>query len=366
MHGNQLPNAAFAEQRRGRGSLSNRSGRYEAEDRTAVDDGWDSWQPDDWEPPSLRTTLTPDASRRVITRNQSPDVPFDRSINPYRGCEHGCVYCFARPTHAWLGLSPGLDFESRLFFKPDAPEQLRAELAAARYRCEPIAMGTNTDPYQPVEREQRVTRRILEVLAACDHPVTIVTKGALIERDLDILAAMAAKNLANVMVSVTTLDRRLARIMEPRASTPAKRLEAVRALSEAGVPCGVLAAPMIPAINDPELESILEASAEHGADCAGYVLLRLPLEIKDLFAEWLESHFPDRKARVMSLVRQTRGGALYDPRWRKRQTGEGPYAKLLARRFEIAAKRLGLSARERTLDCTRFRPPAADGQLSLL
>ncbi len=374
MEQDRIPDAALARRRRGRGAVSNRSGRYEAAERVAVDDGWDSWaasadpdvDPEELGPPPLPTTVQVDRSRTVITRNQSPDVPFDRSINPYRGCEHGCVYCFARPTHAWLGLSPGLDFETRLFCKPDAARLLRAELARPRYRCQSIAMGTNTDPYQPIERERGLTRQILEVLAACDHPVQIVTKGALIRRDLDILGPMAARGLASVMLSVTTLDHRLARRMEPRTSTPSKRLAAVRALNQAGVPCGVLVAPLIPAVNDHELEAVLDAAARHGARAAGYVLLRLPLEIKDLFAEWLETEMPERKARVLSLVRQTRGGKLYDPRFGIRQTGSGGYAELLRRRFEIAARRHRLDRPLPRLDCTRFTPPArADGQLAL-
>ncbi len=364
--------------RKGRGAVSNASGRYEPRTRVAVDDGWQDqggWQSgagsgagvDDEAPPPLRTSVTVDASRKVITRNQSPDVPFDRSINPYRGCEHGCVYCFARPTHAWLGLSPGLDFETRLFAKPDAPRLLEAELAKPSYRPELIALGTNTDPYQPIERRMEIMREILKVLWRARHPLGIVTKSNLILRDLDILAPMAEAGLARVMVSVTTLKPNLARIMEPRAPRPALRLEAVRALNAAGVPAGVLTAPLIPALNDDEIEALLERAAAAGADTAGYVLLRLPLEIKELFEEWLRAHVPDRAARILNLVRQTRGGKLYDSQWHSRQRGRGVYADLIERRFALACKRLGLNRDRWALDTTQFRrpkPPSA--QLALL
>jgi DNA repair photolyase len=357
--------------RKGRGTLSNASGRYEAQARVAVDDGWSdaaaAREAESGGPAPLRTSVTIDSSRTVIARNNSPDVPFDRSINPYRGCEHGCVYCFARPTHAWLGLSPGLDFETRLFAKPDAPRQLEAELAKPSYTPEVIALGTNTDPYQPVERRMGIMRRILEVLWRARHPVAIVTKSNLILRDLDILAPMAQARLARVMVSVTTLKPDLARTMEPRAPRPALRLAAIRGLAEAGVPVGVLAAPMIPALNDAEAEAILEACAVAGAGSAGYVLLRLPLEIKDLFEEWLEAHFPERKGRVLNLVRGTRGGRLYDPNWFTRQRGRGVYADLLERRFALACKRLGLNRALWALDTTQFRRPTPTGsQLNLL
>ncbi|MCG8548402.1 MAG: PA0069 family radical SAM protein [Alphaproteobacteria bacterium] len=350
--------------RKGRGAVSNRAGRFEAHRHQKIDDGW----PGDDEPlPPLRTMLGIDTARRVITRNNSPDIPFDRSINAYRGCEHGCVYCFARPTHAYYGLSPGLDFETRLFYKPDAAEILEEELRAPGYVPDTIAMGTNTDPYQPIEKEKKITRKILQVLSAHDHPVSIVTKSALVVRDLDILAPMAERDLAAVAVSVTTLDRRLARVMEPRAPTPAKRLATIRALASAGVPTGVLAAPMIPAINDMELERILEAAAEAGATRGGYVLLRLPLEIKDLFEEWLEAHFPDRAKHVMTLIRETRGGAAYRSGWGTRMTGTGAYADLLRQRLAIAKKRLGWRKSSVRLDPTRFQPPARRGdQLSLL
>jgi DNA repair photolyase len=351
--------------RKGRGALSNRSGRYETHERVAVDDGWQAPAGDD-DPAPLRTSVGIDSSRTVIARNASPDVPFDRSINPYRGCEHGCVYCFARPSHAFLGLSPGLDFETRLFAKPEAARLLEAELARPSYRPAVIALGTNTDPYQPLERRLGITRQVLEVLRRARHPVAIVTKSNLVERDLDILAEMAAERLVRVLISVTTLDSALARKMEPRAPRPALRLAAVRRLAQAGVCVGVLAAPMIPALNDAELEAILEAAAAAGADSASYVLLRLPLEIKDLFAEWLATHFPDRKDRVLSLLRQTRGGRLYDPQWGARMKGRGPYAELLARRFELACHRFGLNRADWDLDASRFARPRADsGQLAL-
>jgi DNA repair photolyase len=350
--------------RKGRGAVSNRSGRFEAETRERV---LDEWPGDGEPPPPLRTTLSVDTAKRIITYNNSPDIPFDRSINPYRGCEHGCVYCFARPTHAFYGLSPGLDFESKLFYKPDAAALLKRELREPKYRVAPIAMGTNTDPYQPIDREIGLTREILAVLRDFQHPVTIVTKSNLILRDLDILSEMAAKGLASVAISVTTLDRRLARVMEPRAPTPARRIEAIRALNAAGVPTGALVAPIIPAINDMDIDRIVEAVAAANATSAGYVLLRLPLEIKDLFEEWLAAHFPDRQGRVMSLIRQTRDGAAYRAQWGKRMSGTGPYAELLKQRFALALKRNGLARRKSGLDISRFRPPPAPGdQLSLL
>jgi len=356
--------------RKGRGAVSNRAGRYERHDVNAVDDGWLHEAADDdpaLETPGLRTELIRDTSRTVIARNESPDVPFDRSINPYRGCEHGCVYCFARPTHAWLGLSPGLDFESRIFYKPDAAKLLEKELRRPAYRCGVMAMGTNTDPYQPAERTLRITRGILEVLSAFNHPVGIVTKSALVLRDLDILAPMAERGLAQVCVSVTTLDRELARRLEPRAATPARRLDTLRALSQAGVPTGDMAAPVIPALNDDELEAILAAGRRAGAGLAAYILLRLPLEIAGLFEEWLAAHAPDRAERVMSLVRGTRGGKSYDSAFGQRMKGTGAYADMLRRRFEIACRRLGFDEAERfRLDETRFRPPLErDGQLAL-
>ena len=348
--------------RKGRGSISNRSGRFEAQERHIIDDGW---TPDEDVLP-LDTVLREDASRTIIVRNTSPDIPFDRSINPYRGCEHGCVYCFARPTHAYLGLSPGLDFETRLFFKPDAGQLLEAELRRPGYRCDVIAMGTNTDAYQPVERDKRITRQILEVLTAFDHPVSIVTKSTLVLRDLDILAPMAARGLAEVFVSVTTLDRDLARRLEPRAATPPKRIETIRALAAAGVPTGVMASPMIPGLNDHELEAILDQASAAGAGIASYILIRLPLEIADLFVEWLEAHVPDRAKRVMSLIRETRGGKNYQSGFGQRMRGTGTYAELLSRRFQLAVDRLEFNKRQLELDTSRFTSPPANGdQLEL-
>jgi DNA repair photolyase len=350
--------------RKGRGAVGNPTGRFEPAVRVATDDGWGLG---DEELAPLRTTLGVDSARKIITRNQSPDVPFDRSINPYKGCEHGCIYCFARPTHAYLGHSPGLDFETRLYWKPDAPALLEAELRDPNYSAATLALGANTDAYQPIEREQKLTRRILEVLADYRHPVGIVTKSNLILRDLDILAPMAAEGILRVAISVTTLDRGLARRMEPRAPTPARRLEAVRELAAAGVPVTVLAAPILPALNDHEIEKILEAAADAGAGAAGYALLRLPHEIKDLFADWLATHYPNRADRVMSLVRQTRGGKLYQTEWGKRQSGTGPYAEQIAKRFDLARKRHGLHHGHPPIDETRFRrPPRAGDQLELI
>ena len=354
--------------KKGRGAIGNPTGRYEAEVCLAVDDGWgEKWWERDEDAPPLRTTVSPDKSRTIITRNASPDIPFTQSINPYRGCEHGCIYCYARPTHAWLGLSPGLDFESRLFAKRDAAQLLEKELGNPRYRCQVIALGTNTDPYQPIERDFKITRGILHVLAAFDHPVAVVTKSALVLRDLDILSSMAQKGLATVCISVTTLDSELARRMEPRAATPERRLKAIAALAQAGIPTGVMAAPMIPGLNDTELENILAATAGRGAQSAGYVLLRMPHEIKDLFTEWLEVHYPLKARRVLSLVRETREGKLYDSSFSTRMRGTGAYAELLAKRFALACKRLGLNANDWALDTSRFRPPPREGeQLELL
>jgi DNA repair photolyase len=348
---------------KGRGAVSNRSGRFEAYGREAVDDGWGSGEDD---PPPRPTTLTADSARTIITRNQSPDIPFDRSINPYRGCEHGCVYCFARPTHAWLGLSPGLDFETRLFHKPDAPDLLRHELSRRGYRPATIALGANTDPYQPAERRLQLTRAILRVLAEAHHPVGVVTKSALILRDTDVLAPMAQRRLALVCVSVTTLDRDLARIMEPRAATPARRLETIARLTEAGVPVVALASPMIPGLNDHELESILAAAADAGARAANYILLRLPLEIAGLFEEWLRHHRPHRADRVLRLMRESRGGNLYESKFGHRMTGRGPFADLLAARFRRTCRRLGLDGRTWQLDTSQFvAPHNKNAQLSL-
>ncbi len=353
--------------RKGRGALSNTTGRFERITREDFDDGWEDGRDDgDTSPPKLRTTLIPDTTRRIIARNDSPDIPFDRSINPYRGCEHGCIYCYARPSHAWLGFSPGLDFETRLVFKPDAASLLRAELGKPGYACAPIALGSNTDPYQPVERDLGITRAILEVLAECGHPVTIVTKSARVERDIDILAGMADAGRCSVGVSITTLDRSLARRMEPRASAPHRRLETVRRLTAAGIPAGVMAAPMIPFLNDAELETILEQAREAGALGASYTMLRLPLEISDLFREWLAEHYPDRAKRVMERVRDTRGGKDYDSTFGRRMRGTGPVAELLAKRFRLAVKRLGFPGFP-ALDCSGFVPPVPEhGQLPLL
>ena len=340
-------------QHNGRGALSNASSRFDDEKKIRTTDGWDVED----ELPPLRTTLTRDATRTILARNTSPDVPFDRSINPYRGCEHGCIYCFARPTHAYLGLSPGLDFETRILFKPEAAKLLVAELASPKYRCDVVAMGTNTDPYQPVERDLKITRSILKVLSEFNNPVGIVTKNHLITRDIDILADMAKRNLAEVFLSVTTLDKTLARDMEPRASAPHRRIEAIRALSAAGIPTGVMTAPMIPGLNDHEMEAILEAATEAGATRAGFTVLRLPLEIKDLFDEWLRANRPDRAEKVLSLVRQLRGGALYQAEFGLRMKGEGPIAQLLGARFSAAVKRLGLNRVRYRLDTQRFAVP---------
>ncbi|HET8726774.1 MAG TPA: PA0069 family radical SAM protein [Alphaproteobacteria bacterium] len=350
---------------KGRGAVTNRTGRFEALAHEAIDDGWPGDDPD--EIPRIRTTLSIDASRTIITRNTSPDVPFDRSINPYRGCEHGCIYCFARPTHAYWGLSPGLDFETRLFYKPDAPALLDRELRTRGYQPRTIVVGTNTDPYQPIERELRLTREILSVLSTFNHPTGLITKSALVARDIDILASMAAKGIAQVCVSITTLDRGLARRMEPRAATPPRRLETIRNLSGAGIPVAVLTSPMIPGLNDHELECILEAARDAGAIHAGYTLLRLPLEIKSLFEEWLRAHAPHRAGRVLNLIRESREGRLYDPAWGKRMRGQGVHADLLAARFARATARLGLNERRWELAAGHFAPPPRAGdQLSLL
>jgi DNA repair photolyase len=352
-----------AGRRHGRGAQTNRSGRYEAVSYEPTDDGWESLA----ELEALSTEVQEVPARRIITRNESPDIGFDRSINPYRGCEHGCIYCFARPTHAFLGLSPGLDFETKLFAKTNAGSALERELADPAYRVETIAIGTNTDPYQPIERRYRIMRRILEVLSAANHPVGIVTKSALLLRDLDILKSMAERGLVKVALSVTTLDRKLARAMEPRASMPDKRLETLARLVDAGVPAAVMVAPVIPALNDMEMERILERASAIGVKNAGYVLLRLPLEIGDLFTEWLKANCPDRASRVLSLMRSTRGGKLYDAKWGERMVGDGPYAWMIGRRFELATKRLGLNESSVELRTDLFTPPSLPGQqLSLL
>ena len=349
----EMGTAVDRERRRGRGTASNTSGRYEPLARVVFDDGWQGLE----QLPPFKTTVTIDSTRKIITHNDSPDISFDRSINPYRGCEHGCVYCFARPTHAYLGLSTGLDFESKLFMKPNAPELLERELSAPDYSPKTIAIGTNTDPYQPIERRYQIMRRILEVLDRAGHPVGIVTKSALVLRDLDILTRMAKRDLVKVAISVTTLDPKLARVMEPRAATPARRLGALRELVKAGVPASALVAPVIPAINDAEIERILEAIAETGVRHAGYVLLRLPLELKDLFREWLIENFPDRYRHVINLIRETRGGKDYDSSWGKRQTGSGPIAWMIGRRFEVACERLGFNSTSVKTTTEHFRPP---------
>ncbi|MBN9431254.1 MAG: PA0069 family radical SAM protein [Bosea sp.] len=350
------------DRRRGRGAETNASGRFEKLQSIPFDDGWQTLD----ELPPFKTEVQAEKAKVIITRNDSPDIAFDRSINPYRGCEHGCIYCFARPSHAYMGLSPGLDFESKLFFKPDAAALLERELSAPGYKPRTIAIGTNTDPYQPIERQHRMMRDILEVLERFNHPVGIVTKSALVMRDIDILSRMAERGLAKVAISVTTLDRHLARVMEPRAATPPRRLETIRTLAAAGIPVGVLTAPIIPALNDSEIERILDATAEAGAGEAGYVILRLPLEVADLFREWLLRHYPDRYRHVLSVMRSMRGGKDYDSTFGKRQKGEGPYAWQIGRRFEIATRRLGMNRRNLRLRTDLFSPPVKpQAQLSL-
>ena len=350
--------------RKGRGATFNPENRYRHDAREACDDGWTDA---DVEAPALKSTVAIQHARTILAHNDSPDVPFSQSINPYQGCEHGCIYCFARPTHAYLDLSPGLDFESRLFAKPDAPALLRKELARPGYRCDPIALGTNTDPYQPIERTWKVTRSILEVLALHEHPFTIVTKSALVERDIDLIAPMAAKRMARVYLSITTLDRELARRMEPRAAAPTRRLQAVKTLHDAGIPVGVMVAPIIPTLTDPEMEKILEAAHAAGAESAGYVLLRLPLEIKDLFQQWLDEHEPGRARHVLSLIRQSRDGKLNDANFHSRFSGSGAYAELIEQRFHLATRRLGLNRNRWELDTSQFKPPPRAGdQMSLL
>jgi DNA repair photolyase len=365
--GNDVGSAEQAESRlngphRGRGALSNVNGRFEPLARQPEDDGWDLKE----ELPPLKTNITIERPRHIITRNDSPDIAFDRSINPYRGCEHGCVYCFARPTHAFMGLSPGLDFETHLYVKTGAAALLERELSAPRYQPKTIAIGTNTDPYQPIERDHKVMRQILEVLYRAKHPVAIVTKSALILRDLDILAPMAELGLVKVALSVTTLDPLLARKMEPRASAPEKRLDTIQQLAAAGIPTTVLVAPIIPAINDAEIETILTRAKAMGASEAGYVMLRLPLELHELFREWLLAHYPDKLRHVLSLVRSVRDGKIYDSTWGKRMTGSGPYAWMIGRRFETAAAKLGLTRHDKKLRTDLFVPPGRGSeQLSL-
>ena len=353
---------AIAADVRGRGATANPAGRFERPAREVFDDGWQTLD----ELPPFRTEVTAETARRVVTRNESPDLPFDRSVNPYRGCEHGCVYCYARPTHSFMGLSAGLDFEAKLFAKRNAAELLEREIARPGYECRPIALGTNTDPYQPIEKEWRVTRGLLEVLEEAGHPVGIVTKSALVTRDIDILARMAKRGLARVAVSITTLDRRLARSMEPRCSNPALRLDAVRQLSEAGIPTSVLVAPLIPALNDHEMERILDAAKAAGAIDAGFTVLRLPHEVRGLFKDWMQKNYPDRYGHVMQVLRSMRGGRDNDATFGLRMRGSGPYAWQLERRFEIACKRLKLDPIRAPLRTDRFKPPVPKGaQLAL-
>ena len=344
--------------RHGRGAQTNRSGPYEPIAYEPSDDGWESLA----ELEALTTEVQEVPARRILARNDSPDIGFDRSINPYRGCEHGCIYCFARPTHAFLGLSPGLDFETKLFAKTNAAQTLERELAEPGYEVSTIAIGTNTDPYQPIERRYRIMRGILEVLSATNHPVGIVTKSALVLRDLDILTSMAKRDLVKVAVSVTTLNRRLAHAMEPRASTPDKRIDTLQRLVGSGVPASVMVAPVIPGLTDMEMERILERASSVGIKNAGYVLLRLPLEIGDLFTEWLQANCPDRAKRVLSLMRSTRGGKLYDAKWGERMVGDGPYAWMIGRRFEMAADRLAMNKSSVELRPDLFTPPSRPGQ----
>jgi DNA repair photolyase len=343
-----------------RGARSFKQGRFETVARESFDDGW---TPEEKEATELKTTVTEERARSIVSHNDSPDVGFDSSINPYRGCEHGCIYCYARPSHAYLELSPGLDFETKLFAKTNAAEVLRETLGRKGYVPSPIALGANTDCYQPIERKYRITRQILEVLAECEHPVTLVTKSALVERDLDLLAPMAAKNLVKVFVSIGTLDRTLARKLEPRAASPQRRLDVLKALSKEKIPCGVMVAALIPALNDTTLEHVLEEASKAGAAEAAYVIMRLPNELKDLFKEWLTEHYPQRAEHVISIVRQLRGGRENDPRFGSRMTGTGNFAELIEKRFEIACRRFGLNGhgagrRPAELDCSRFRPPA--------
>ena len=357
--------------RSGRGATLNPPARYDLQVAGPFDDGWETLTSEFGTLPQIATTLTRDGTKSVIARNSSPDIGFDRAINPYRGCEHGCIYCYARPTHAYLGFSPGLDFETKIVFKPDVAALLEKELCKAGYVPRTLALGSNTDPYQPVERTLKLTRSVLEVLDRFSHPVSIVTKSAGVLRDLDILASMAVRRLARVYVSITTLDPALARVMEPRAATPARRLHAIAELTRAGVPCGVMTAPIVPGLNDAELEKILEAASRAGERHAGYVLLRLPHELKQMFEDWLNTHFPERARHVLSLIRQTRSGALSDARFHHRMAGQGVYAELLLRRFARACRQWGLDEAREGLDCGSFAVPdvpgraTADRQMSL-
>lgn len=343
---------------RGRGAVSNLAGRFASNTSTRESDGWEL---NEIVPARLHTEALPERAKSIITTNRSPDIPFDQSINPYRGCEHGCIYCYARPAHAYMDLSPGLDFETRLFFKPDAPALLEQALRKPGYRCSPIALGSNTDPYQPLERQQRITRQLLEVMQRFHQPATIVTKSQLILDDLPLLREMAQKNLCRVAISVTTLDSELKRRLEPRTAGPSARLRTIEALSSAGIPVAVMAAPMIPAINDSELEAILTAAHNAGADQAAYILLRLPHEVAPLFRQWLQEHYPERLSHVMSLVRQSRGGQDYDSDFAQRQTGSGVFAQLLQQRFRVMCRKLGLNSRRQSLDCNAFSPPPQPG-----
>ena len=351
---------------KGRGAVSNPAGRFETRTVDAIDDGW-ARPAESEEPAPFVTQVSPEPGKTIISRNDSPDIPFDQSINPYRGCEHGCVYCYARPTHSYLNLSPGLDFETRLFFKSRAAELLEQELGRPGYRVSPIALGANTDPYQPIERRLKVTRSILEILWRWRHPCTIVTKGTLIERDLDLLVPMASARLVSVMLSVTTLDDELKRVMEPRAAAPRARLRTMETLARAGIPVGALIAPVIPAINDHEIERLVEAVAAHGASSAGYVMLRLPNELTELFRDWLLAHFPLKAEHVLALIRQLRGGRTNDARFGTRMRGEGDLAALISQRFQLAVRRAGLDGERRLeLDTTAFcRPAPTTPQLAL-
>jgi len=355
------PLSLSADRRRARGALTNTSGRFDLA-REEVWDGWDIPE----ERPGFQTQVTDEQARSLITYNRSPDLPFDRSINPYRGCEHGCVYCFARPSHAYLGLSPGLDFETRLIARPNAAEILRKEVRARHYKVAPLPIGTNTDPYQPIERDRRLMRACLVVLAEAHHPVAIVTKGALVERDIDILAPMAAQGLVRIGVSVTTLDPDLSRRLEPRAPHPARRLQMIRRLSAAGIPVRLMIAPVIPGSSDPELEQILAAGQAAGACSASWIMLRLPREVSSIWQDWLHQHFPDRAAKIMARLREMHGGKEYDSRFGHRMRGDGVYAEMIARRFQIATRRLELDHRQPNLRCDLFRPPGIVGdQLAL-
>jgi DNA repair photolyase len=351
---------------KGRGAVSNLQGRYEVYGREQFDDGWEHAD-EDGEPRVWKTHITDEVAKTILTRNSSPDLPFNVSLNPYRGCEHGCIYCFARPTHSYLGLSPGMDFESKIFAKVNAPELLRQELARPSYVPEPIALGVNTDAYQPCERSLKITRRILEVLHECEHPVGLITKSSLIERDIDLLAAMAAKGQASAAITITTLDPKIARTLEPRAAAPARRLRTIRTLTDAGIPVGVSIAPVIPFVTEPDLERVMEAAFKAGALHANYIVLRLPWEVSPLFQQWLEAHFPDRAQRVMNRVRDMRGGKDYDSNFGTRMKGEGVWADLIKQRAEKAIRRFGMEKRGtrfRQLDASQFKRPLVVPPLS--